>query len=63
MDKKQDPYKVQLADITNEVGGNMTIQYSGFYAHEGATPGHEEEWSQNGCDELYFCSTDHEWHE
>ena len=27
MDKKQDPYKVQLADITNEVGGNMTIQY------------------------------------
>ena len=27
MDKKQNPYKVQLADITNEVGGNMTIQY------------------------------------
>ena len=27
MDKKQDPYKVQLADIANEVGGNMAIKY------------------------------------
>ena len=27
MDKKQDPYKVQLADISNEIGGNMTIKY------------------------------------
>lgn len=27
MNKKQDPYNVQMADIANEVGGNMTIQY------------------------------------
>ena len=27
MDKKQDPYKVQLADIANEIGGNMAIKY------------------------------------
>lgn len=27
MDKKQDPYKVQLADVANEIGGNMTIKY------------------------------------
>ena len=27
MDKKQDPYKVQLADIANEIGGNMVIKY------------------------------------
>lgn len=27
MDKKQDPYKVQLANIANEIGGNMAIKY------------------------------------
>ena len=27
MNKRQDPYKVQLADIANEVGGNMAIKY------------------------------------
>jgi len=27
MDMKQDPYKVQLADVANEIGGNMTIKY------------------------------------
>ena len=27
MSKRQDPYKVQLADVANEIGGNMTIKY------------------------------------
>ena len=27
MNKKQDPYKVQLADLANEIGGNMTVKY------------------------------------
>ena len=27
MNKKQDPYEVQLADIANEIGGNMAIKY------------------------------------
>ena len=27
MDKKQDPYKLQLADIANEIGVNMAIKY------------------------------------
>ena len=27
MNKRQDPYKVQLADIANEIGGNMAIKY------------------------------------
>ena len=27
MNKRQDPYKVQLADVANEIGGNMTIKY------------------------------------
>ena len=25
--KKQDPYEEQLADLANEIGGNMTIEY------------------------------------
>jgi len=27
MKKNQDPYNVQLADIANEIGGNMAIKY------------------------------------
>ncbi len=27
MNKEQNPYNVQLADIANEVGGDMTIKY------------------------------------
>ena len=26
--KKQDPYNVQLADLANELGGNMAVEYS-----------------------------------
>lgn len=25
--KKQDPYEVQLADLANEIGGNMAVEY------------------------------------
>ena len=25
--KKQDPYNVQLADLANELGGNMAVEY------------------------------------
>ena len=25
--KKQDPYEIQLADLANEIGGNMAVEY------------------------------------
>lgn len=27
MNKEQDPYEIQLADVANEIGGDMTIEY------------------------------------